>query len=228
MPTAPAPRSRDPFLRSFLKLTLHVSPLSGLDLAGHPEALVGSRAHELVATCEPQQDADRRHHPEVDEAEDERRRDPRNGRREPHPEPVDRSKPRRDPQGGHNQCAAKPRESQRGERVPAPGGQARERQERRAHREPEAPALAGSQSRSKYSLARSRSTLGAKGRKPSRNLIFRFICACIRGLRGSPRILRAPSARGPNSILPSNQPTTFSWARSSATRRSRQSRSTRS
>src|SRR6266508_1006422 len=94
MPTAPAPRSRDPFLRSFLKLTLHVSPLSGLDLAGHPEALVGSRAHELVATCEPQQDADRRHHPEVDEAEDERRRDPGNGRREPHPEPVDRSKPR--------------------------------------------------------------------------------------------------------------------------------------
>ncbi len=60
---------------------------------------------------------------------------------------------------------------------------------------------------------RSRSTLGANGRKPSRNLILMFICACICGLRGSPRMLREPSARGPNSIRPSNQPTIFSSAR---------------
>ena len=53
---------------------------------------------------------------------------------------------------------------------------------------------------------------GANGRNPSRNLILRFICACIRGLRGSPRMLRAPSARGPNSMRPSNQPTIFSSA----------------
>ena len=56
-----------------------------------------------------------------------------------------------------------------------------------------------------------------------------FICACIRGLRGSPRMLRAPSARGPNSIRPLNQPTIFSSASSRATvsqqRRARSSRS---
>ncbi len=55
---------------------------------------------------------------------------------------------------------------------------------------------------SKYSPTRSRSTLGANGRNPSRNLIFRFIRACIFGERGSPRILRLPNARGPNSIRP--------------------------
>ena len=59
---------------------------------------------------------------------------------------------------------------------------------------------------------------GANGRNPSRNLILMFICACIRGLRGSPRMLRAPRARGPNSIRPSNQPTIFSSARAGATR----------
>ena len=60
----------------------------------------------------------------------------------------------------------------------------------------------------------SRSTLGANGRKLSRNLIFRFITDCIFGTRGSPRMLRAPSARGPNSMRPWNQPTTFSSASS--------------
>ena len=60
-------------------------------------------------------------------------------------------------------------------------------------------------------------TAGAKGRKLSRNLIFRFIVACIAGDRGSPRMLRAPSARGPNSIRPWNQPTILPSARSPAT-----------
>src|SRR3989454_813599 len=60
------------------------------------------------------------------------------------------------------------------------------------------------------------------------NLKIKFICACMRGLRGSPRMLRAPSARGPNSMRPSNQPTTLSSARSWATWRSRQPRSSRS
>src|ERR671931_134691 len=44
----------------------------------------------------------------------------------------------------------------------------------------------------------------------------------MRGLLGSPRMLRAPSARGPNSIRPLNQPITFSSARSAATRSSGQ------
>ena len=59
--------------------------------------------------------------------------------------------------------------------------------------------------------------VGANGRKLSRNLIFRFIVACILGERASPMMLRAPNARGPNSIRPWNQPITFSSARSSAT-----------
>ena len=46
---------------------------------------------------------------------------------------------------------------------------------------------------------------------------MRFIIACIVGERGSPRMLRAPSARGPNSIRPWNQPTTLPSASSSAT-----------
>ena len=55
-----------------------------------------------------------------------------------------------------------------------------------------------------------RRTDGANGRNDSRNLIFRFITDCIAWLRASPRMLRLPSARGPNSIRPWNQPTTFS------------------
>ena len=70
---------------------------------------------------------------------------------------------------------------------------------------------------SKYSPARSRSTTGAKGRNDSRNLIFRFISDCISRLRASPRMLRLPKARGPNSIRPWTQPTTFSAAIRSAT-----------
>ena len=42
--------------------------------------------------------------------------------------------------------------------------------------------------------------------------------ACIFGLRGSPMMLRLPSARGPNSMRPSNQPTIFPSASSDATR----------
>ena len=55
----------------------------------------------------------------------------------------------------------------------------------------------------------SSSTDGANGRNPSRNLTFRFSRFCISGLRGSPRMLRLPSARGPNSMRPWNQPPTL-------------------
>ena len=48
-------------------------------------------------------------------------------------------------------------------------------------------------------------------------LIFKFIVACMAAERGSPRILRAPSALGPNSIRPWNQPTTFPSASKVAT-----------
>ena len=70
---------------------------------------------------------------------------------------------------------------------------------------------------SKYSSTSSRSTAGANGRNDSRNLIFTFIVACILRERASPRIERAPSARGPNSMRPAQWPTTFSAAISSAT-----------
>ena len=46
---------------------------------------------------------------------------------------------------------------------------------------------------------------------------FKEITLCISGRRGSPRMLRAPSARGPNSIRPWNQPITFPSASRSAT-----------
>jgi hypothetical protein len=69
----------------------------------------------------------------------------------------------------------------------------------------------------KYSGAFSSRIDGANGRNDSRNLILRFMTDCIFVLRASPRMLRAPSARGPNSIRPWNQPTTFSVARRSAT-----------
>src|SRR5918999_1522168 len=70
---------------------------------------------------------------------------------------------------------------------------------------------------SKYSATRSLSTTGANGRNDSRNLIFKFIVDCSEGLRASPMMLRAPSARGPNSIRPWNHPTTSSSAIKSAT-----------
>ena len=57
-------------------------------------------------------------------------------------------------------------------------------------------------SMSKNSLTRSSSTAGAKGRNDSRYLILRLIRDWLAGSRGSPRMLRAPRARGPNSIRP--------------------------
>ena len=65
---------------------------------------------------------------------------------------------------------------------------------------------------SKYSPTSSRSTAGAKGRNDSRYLTLRFSVFCIEGERASPRIERAPSARGPNSMRPCIQPTAFSSA----------------
>jgi hypothetical protein len=43
---------------------------------------------------------------------------------------------------------------------------------------------------------------GRERPEPSRNLILMFICDCIWGLRGSPRMLREPSARGPELHAP--------------------------
>jgi hypothetical protein len=61
---------------------------------------------------------------------------------------------------------------------------------------------------SKNSDASSRSTVGANGRNDSRYLILRLIVVWVSGFRASPRIERAPSARGPNSIRPLKCPTT--------------------
>ena len=47
-----------------------------------------------------------------------------------------------------------------------------------------------------------RSTDGANGRNDSRYLTLRFRSFCMVGERGSPRIDRAPRARGPNSMRP--------------------------
>ncbi len=65
---------------------------------------------------------------------------------------------------------------------------------------------------SKYLSTSSRSTAGAKGRNDSRYLTLRFSVFCIEGERASPRIERAPSERGPNSMRPCIQPTAFSSA----------------
>ena len=62
-------------------------------------------------------------------------------------------------------------------------------------------------SSSNQSATSSRSTAGANGRKLSRYLTLRLRFFCIAGERGSPRIERAPSERGPNSMRPWNQPT---------------------
>jgi hypothetical protein len=62
------------------------------------------------------------------------------------------------------------------------------------------------------------STLGANGRKDSRNLILRFMTSCISRERASPRMLRLPRARGPNSIRPWYHPTTCCVSISPATR----------
>src|ERR1700751_6042450 len=55
---------------------------------------------------------------------------------------------------------------------------------------------------SMYWSATSASIEGAKGRHHSRNFTALFTLAFISGSRGSARIERAPSARGPNSPPP--------------------------
>src|SRR3989344_2893767 len=64
-------------------------------------------------------------------------------------------------------------------------------------------------SQSKYVNASSSQTTGANGRNFSRcfTLVLSNSLAC--GLHGLAKILRAPSARGPHSILSWNQPTTL-------------------
>lgn len=63
--------------------------------------------------------------------------------------------------------------------------------------------------KSKYSAARSARIEGAKGRKLSRNLIFRFTRCQLSAFLASARMARFQRDLGPNSILPWNQPTTF-------------------
>ena len=63
--------------------------------------------------------------------------------------------------------------------------------------------------------ASSSRTTGATGRKSSRSLIS-FSRACISAWIGEARIDRDPSARGPNSIRPWNQPITRSCSRIAA------------
>ena len=72
-----------------------------------------------------------------------------------------------------------------------------------------------SPSATNQSAASSSSTTGATGRKSSRSLIS-LSRACMSGSIGDARIDRAPSARGPNSMRPWNQPMTLSAASSSA------------
>ena len=61
---------------------------------------------------------------------------------------------------------------------------------------------------------------GAKGRNISRCLMRRFRTSFISARRGSARMLRLPSARGPHSVAPWNQPTIFPAAMCRAVRRS--------
>ena len=53
------------------------------------------------------------------------------------------------------------------------------------------------------------STDGANGRYGSRNLIFVLTMSFMSARRGSARMLRLPSARGPHSKRPCAQPTTL-------------------
>src|SRR6267142_5508866 len=62
---------------------------------------------------------------------------------------------------------------------------------------------------SRYSDAASFLNEGAKGRHHSRNFTALFTLMFISGSRGSARIERLPSARGPNSIRPWYQPRIF-------------------
>ena len=61
-----------------------------------------------------------------------------------------------------------------------------------------------------------RGTLGAKGRKASRSFTLALSVSRMAGSRASARMERAPSARGPNSMRPWNQPTTCPSASASA------------
>ena len=66
-----------------------------------------------------------------------------------------------------------------------------------------------SSSPSKISCARSASTIGANGRNACRCLTRLLSLSFISAVRGSARMLRLPSARGPNSERPWNQPNTL-------------------
>ena len=66
-----------------------------------------------------------------------------------------------------------------------------------------------SSSVSNHSGTASRRIEGANGRKDSRRLILRLRMSFMSARRGSPRIERLPSARGPHSMRPWNQPITL-------------------
>ncbi len=71
--------------------------------------------------------------------------------------------------------------------------------------------------RENQSAASSSGSTGANGRNASRNLTVAFRRAFARGERGSQRMLRPPSARGPSSEPPWNQPTILPARRTSTT-----------
>ena len=73
-----------------------------------------------------------------------------------------------------------------------------------------------SQSISNQSATSSRRTDGAKGRNNARYFPLRLKSDCMVGERASPRIERAPGARGPNSMRPWHQPIARPAARSPA------------
>ncbi len=74
-------------------------------------------------------------------------------------------------------------------------------------------------SSSNHSATASSSTEGAKGRNDSRRLILALRISFMSARRGSQRIERLPSARGPHSMRPWNQPTTLPSAIAAAVRR---------
>src|SRR5213596_1323290 len=128
-----------PILAPFLELSFHVGPPPGRDSARDPEAVAETWAGEPVAAGEPSHQTRRRQDHEIDQPQEHRRRDLRDGRRERHPESVHGPEPRRHHERGSDQGAAEPREGPRFERVPAPCSQAREHEEPRTQREPESP-----------------------------------------------------------------------------------------
>ena len=74
-------------------------------------------------------------------------------------------------------------------------------------------------SSSNQSATASSSTEGAKGRNDSRRLILALRMLFMSARRGSQTIERLPSARGPHSMRPWNQPTTLPSATAAAARR---------